>query len=163
MNERDVLLNDLAQGLCPMSESIEWFVGLDQEKQFEVLLFLRHHCVQARAVTEDASEMHPPCRAAPDAYARSADLTRPERRATGKDRQPHASRRTPQGVQAADRGAHACRRATSRALLLRQLQPLVAPTVHRLTTQDHTLEATSRSNVLRVADQSHQKSQWRHR
>jgi hypothetical protein len=38
-----------------MSEGIEWFDGLDQEEQSEVLLFLRH-CVQARAVAEDASE-----------------------------------------------------------------------------------------------------------
>lgn len=56
MNERDVLLNELAQGLRPMSEGIEWFDGLDSEAQSEVLLFLRHHCVQARAVAEDASE-----------------------------------------------------------------------------------------------------------
>ncbi|WP_243766246.1 DUF5958 family protein [Streptomyces sp. GC420] len=56
MNERDVLLNELAQGLRPMSEGIEWFDGLGQEEQSEVLLFLRHHCVQARAVAEDAPE-----------------------------------------------------------------------------------------------------------
>lgn len=45
MNERDVLLNELAQGLRLMSEGIEWFDGLGQEEQSEVLLFLRHHCV----------------------------------------------------------------------------------------------------------------------
>ncbi|MEX0174407.1 DUF5958 family protein [Streptomyces sp. LMG1-1-1.1] len=56
MTERDVLLNELAQGLRPMSEGIEWFDVLGQEEQSEVLLFLRHHCVQARAVTEDAPE-----------------------------------------------------------------------------------------------------------
>lgn len=44
MNERDVLLNELAQGLRPMSEGIRWFDGLGQEEQSEVLLFLRHHC-----------------------------------------------------------------------------------------------------------------------
>ncbi|MFF0400072.1 DUF5958 family protein [Streptomyces sp. NPDC005248] len=54
MNERDVLLNELAQGLCPMSEGIEWFDDLGPEGQSEVLLFLRHHCVQARTVAEDA-------------------------------------------------------------------------------------------------------------
>jgi hypothetical protein len=32
MNERDVLLNEFVQGLCPMSEGIEWFDGLDQEE-----------------------------------------------------------------------------------------------------------------------------------
>ncbi|MFB7512904.1 DUF5958 family protein [Streptomyces sp. NPDC056144] len=56
MNERDVLLNELAQGLRPMSEGIAWFDDLGPEEQSEVLLFLRHHCVQARAVTEDVPE-----------------------------------------------------------------------------------------------------------
>ncbi|MFG3589467.1 DUF5958 family protein [Streptomyces sp. NPDC047990] len=56
MNERDVLINKLAQGLRPMPEGIEWFDGPGQEEQSEVLLFLCHHCVQARAVTEDAPE-----------------------------------------------------------------------------------------------------------
>ncbi|MGW8973840.1 DUF5958 family protein [Streptomyces platensis] len=56
MNERDILLNELAQGLRPMSEGIKWFDGLSQEEQSEVMLFLRHHCVQAGAVAEDAPE-----------------------------------------------------------------------------------------------------------
>ncbi|MFE3771368.1 MULTISPECIES: DUF5958 family protein [unclassified Streptomyces] len=56
MNERDVLLNELAQGLRPMSEGIAWFDGLSEEEQSEVLRFLRHHCVQARAVAADAPE-----------------------------------------------------------------------------------------------------------
>ncbi|WP_409239550.1 DUF5958 family protein [Streptomyces sp. PA5.6] len=56
VNERDVLLNELAQGLRPMSEGIEWFDALGQEEQSVVLLCLRHHCVQARAVSGDAPE-----------------------------------------------------------------------------------------------------------
>lgn len=56
MKERDVLLNELAQGLRPMSQGIEWFDSLGQEEQSEVLLFLHHHCVQARALAEDAPE-----------------------------------------------------------------------------------------------------------
>ncbi|CAL9612930.1 DUF5958 family protein [Streptomyces sp. enrichment culture] len=56
MNERDVLLNELAQGLRPVSDGIEWFDGLSREAQSEVLSLLRHHCVQARAVAEDASD-----------------------------------------------------------------------------------------------------------
>ncbi|MFJ4807792.1 DUF5958 family protein [Streptomyces longwoodensis] len=56
MNKRDVLLNELAQGLRPMAEGIEWFDSLGQDEQSDVLLFLRHHCVQARAVPEDAQE-----------------------------------------------------------------------------------------------------------
>ncbi|WP_234325392.1 DUF5958 family protein [Streptomyces sp. NRRL WC-3626] len=56
MTERDIILNELAQGLRPMSQGIEWFDAHGPEEQAEVLLFLRHHCVQARAVTEDAPE-----------------------------------------------------------------------------------------------------------
>ncbi|MGW7067299.1 DUF5958 family protein [Streptomyces sp. NPDC054855] len=56
MNERDLLLNELAQGLRPMPEGVAWFDGLDPAEQSEALLHLRHHCVQARAVAEDAQE-----------------------------------------------------------------------------------------------------------
>ncbi|MEV5787747.1 DUF5958 family protein [Streptomyces sp. NPDC052287] len=56
MTERDVILNELAQGLRPMSQGIAWFDALDPEGQSEALLFLRHHCVQARAVAEDGPE-----------------------------------------------------------------------------------------------------------
>ncbi|MEU1784942.1 DUF5958 family protein [Streptomyces sparsogenes] len=56
MTERDVLLNELAQGLRPMSEGIEGFDNLGQEEQSEVLRSLSHHCVQARCFAEDAPE-----------------------------------------------------------------------------------------------------------
>ncbi|MEU8951491.1 DUF5958 family protein [Streptomyces sp. NPDC048489] len=56
MTERDVILNELAQGLRPMAQGIAWFDALDPEGQSEALLFLRHHCVQARAVAEDGPE-----------------------------------------------------------------------------------------------------------
>ncbi|MYT22691.1 hypothetical protein GTW69_20780 [Streptomyces sp. SID7760] len=56
MNERDLLLNALAQGLRPMPEGVEWFDSLGPDEQSEVLVFLRHHCIQARAVSEDAEE-----------------------------------------------------------------------------------------------------------
>lgn len=56
MTERDVILNELAQGLRPMSRGIEWFDAHDPQEQSEVLLFLRHYCMQARAVTEDGPE-----------------------------------------------------------------------------------------------------------
>lgn len=56
MTERDVMLNELAQGIRPMSEGIAWFDALDPEEQSNALLFLRHHCVQARAVAEDGPE-----------------------------------------------------------------------------------------------------------
>ncbi|MEW2586144.1 DUF5958 family protein [Streptomyces virginiae] len=56
MTERDVVLNELAQGLRPMSQGIAWFDALHPEEQSEALVFLRHHCVQARAVAEDGPE-----------------------------------------------------------------------------------------------------------
>ncbi|MFD0358170.1 DUF5958 family protein [Streptomyces sp. NPDC127110] len=56
MIERDVLLNELAQGLRPMAQGIEWFDGLSPQEQYETLRFLTHHCIQARAVTEDGPE-----------------------------------------------------------------------------------------------------------
>ncbi|MFI1154951.1 DUF5958 family protein [Streptomyces sp. NPDC020817] len=56
MTERDVILNELAQGLRPMSQGIEWFDAHDPQEQSEVLLFLRHHCIQARAVAGDGPD-----------------------------------------------------------------------------------------------------------
>lgn len=56
MTERDVILNELAQGLRPMTQGMDWFDTRGPEEQAEVLLILRHHCVQARAVTEDGRE-----------------------------------------------------------------------------------------------------------
>lgn len=56
MTERDVMLNELAQGLRPMSQGIEWLDALSAEKQSETLRFLSHHCVQARAAAEDGPE-----------------------------------------------------------------------------------------------------------
>ncbi|MFF0476604.1 DUF5958 family protein [Streptomyces sp. NPDC004284] len=56
MTERDIMLNELAQGLRPMSQGIEWFGALSSEEQSQTLRFLAHHCIQARAVTGDAPE-----------------------------------------------------------------------------------------------------------
>lgn len=50
------MLNELAQGLRPMAQGIEWFDALSPEEQSETLLYLRHHCIQARAVVEDGPE-----------------------------------------------------------------------------------------------------------
>ncbi|MET9479752.1 DUF5958 family protein [Streptomyces sp. NPDC006638] len=38
-----------------MSQGIEWFEALGPAEQTETLRHLCHHCVQARAVTEDAT------------------------------------------------------------------------------------------------------------
>ncbi|MGW9120244.1 DUF5958 family protein [Streptomyces sp. NPDC055663] len=56
MTERDVMLNEHAQGLRPMSQGIAWFDALAPEEQSNALRFLHHHCVQARAVAEDGPE-----------------------------------------------------------------------------------------------------------
>ncbi|MFJ6636717.1 DUF5958 family protein [Streptomyces sp. NPDC091376] len=56
MTERDIIRNELAQGLRSMSQGIEWFDTHGQQEQSDVLLFLRHHCIRARAVTEDGPE-----------------------------------------------------------------------------------------------------------
>lgn len=56
MTERDVMLNELAQGLRPMPQGIDWFSVLTPEEQSQTLRFLVHHCIQARAVTEDGPE-----------------------------------------------------------------------------------------------------------
>ncbi|QFQ95029.1 hypothetical protein F9278_01160 [Streptomyces phaeolivaceus] len=56
MSERDVMLNKLAQGLRSMVDGLGWFDGLGGEEQSETLMFLRHHCVQARVVDQDGPE-----------------------------------------------------------------------------------------------------------
>ncbi|PTH86939.1 hypothetical protein C9J60_20700 [Streptomyces sp. A244] len=56
MNERAVLLNELAQGLRQQSLGLAWFEGLAEDEQGEVLMLLREFCVQARATAEDAAE-----------------------------------------------------------------------------------------------------------
>lgn len=56
MDERTVMLNELAQGLRPLRQGVEWFEALSAEDQFEVLRDLGGHCIQARATVEDGSE-----------------------------------------------------------------------------------------------------------
>ncbi|MFF2308371.1 DUF5958 family protein [Streptomyces sp. NPDC058128] len=57
MTERDIILNQLAQGLRPMSQGIEWFDTHGPKEQAEILLFLRHHCVQGRCRTWSGAEV----------------------------------------------------------------------------------------------------------
>ncbi|MEU5036125.1 DUF5958 family protein [Streptomyces rubiginosohelvolus] len=56
MDERTVILNELAQGLRPIVRGVEWFEALPAQGQFEVLRDLRGHCIQARATVEDGPE-----------------------------------------------------------------------------------------------------------
>ncbi|MFC4960741.1 DUF5958 family protein [Streptomyces mauvecolor] len=53
MTERDIIFNELAQGLRPMPQGIGWFDTHSPEEQAAVPLLLIHHCMQARAVTDD--------------------------------------------------------------------------------------------------------------
>ncbi|MER7108836.1 DUF5958 family protein [Streptomyces sp. NPDC000229] len=56
MEERTVMLNELAQGLRPIGQGVDWFEALTTEGQFEVLRDLGGHCIQARATEEDGPE-----------------------------------------------------------------------------------------------------------
>ncbi|MYQ96646.1 hypothetical protein GTY20_38150 [Streptomyces sp. SID4946] len=52
----EVILNELAQGLRPMDEGVEWFEGLSEGDQREVLHALVLFCGQASAREEDVPE-----------------------------------------------------------------------------------------------------------
>jgi hypothetical protein len=56
VNERSLILNELAQGLRPLPRGLAWFERLADEEQSAVLRDLYQFCVQARATSEDASE-----------------------------------------------------------------------------------------------------------
>ncbi|MGI5404974.1 DUF5958 family protein [Streptomyces sp. CA-135486] len=56
MNDRAVVLNELAQGLRPLSQGLEWFEGLTDVEQSVALRDLCQFCVQARATSGDALE-----------------------------------------------------------------------------------------------------------
>nr|WSX54176.1 DUF5958 family protein [Streptomyces sp. NBC_00974] len=95
MTERDVILNELAQGLRPMPQGIEWFDALGPEEQSEVLLFLRHHCTQARAVAEDGPESIRRARLRSTHTPAVLITPRPDLPADGEDHRPRPCRRTP--------------------------------------------------------------------
>ncbi|MGW0652954.1 DUF5958 family protein [Streptomyces umbrinus] len=54
VHERQVILNELAQGIRPMAEGESWFAVLAEDEQRLVLRELEQFCVQARAVETDA-------------------------------------------------------------------------------------------------------------
>jgi hypothetical protein len=56
MDERTLRLNELAQGLRPLGQGVEWFENLAADEQFEVLRGLSGFCIQARATVEDGPE-----------------------------------------------------------------------------------------------------------
>jgi hypothetical protein len=56
MNQRAVILNELAQGLRPLSQGLEWFESLTAGEQSGALRDLCQFCIQARATSEDARE-----------------------------------------------------------------------------------------------------------
>ncbi|MEU4506734.1 DUF5958 family protein [Streptomyces sp. NPDC024089] len=110
MTERDVMLNELAHGIRLMSEGIAWFDALDPEEQSNALLFLRHRCVQARAVAEDGAEGIRRAGLRPT-YTPAVLITRGRiNDQLCEDRLSHSPRRTPKGVPTAGRGARDRRR-----------------------------------------------------
>jgi hypothetical protein len=52
----EVVLNELAQGLRPTTEGVEWFEGLSEDDQRKVLHSLVGFCGQARACVDDVPE-----------------------------------------------------------------------------------------------------------
>ncbi|MFE0824812.1 DUF5958 family protein [Streptomyces sp. NPDC058847] len=56
MDGRTVILNELAQGIRPLTQGVGWFGGLADAEQFEVLRDLAGFCIQARATSEDGPE-----------------------------------------------------------------------------------------------------------
>lgn len=52
----EVVLNELAQGLRPVVEGVEWFEGLADDDQCKILHALVLFCGQARACEEDVPE-----------------------------------------------------------------------------------------------------------
>ncbi|MET8573156.1 DUF5958 family protein [Streptomyces sp. NPDC004783] len=56
MNGRAVVLNEPAQGIRSLVQGVDWFEGLADTEQFEVLRDLAGFCIQARATSVDGSE-----------------------------------------------------------------------------------------------------------
>lgn len=56
MYERQIVVNELAQGLRPVVEGMAWFAGCPEAEQRLVVRELVHFCIQARATAEDAPE-----------------------------------------------------------------------------------------------------------
>ncbi|MEB8340303.1 DUF5958 family protein [Streptomyces endophyticus] len=56
MDERAVMLNELAQGIRRLSQGVGWFEGLADNEQFQVLRDLAGFCIQARATSDDGLE-----------------------------------------------------------------------------------------------------------
>jgi hypothetical protein len=52
----EVVLNELAQGLRPMAQGVEWFEGLSEDDRRKALHALVLFCGQARACEEDVPE-----------------------------------------------------------------------------------------------------------
>ncbi|WP_260636026.1 DUF5958 family protein [Streptomyces angustmyceticus] len=56
MYERQIVVNELAQGLRPVAEGMAWFAGCPEAEQRLVVRELVHFCIQAHATAEDAQE-----------------------------------------------------------------------------------------------------------
>lgn len=112
-----------------MSQGITWFDALAPEEQSEALLFLRHHCVQARAVAEDGPEGVRPAGLRPT-HTPAVLITRGRiDDQLGKIASPTPRDKRRKAFRLLGRGARNRRRTTPRALLLERLQSLVAQAV----------------------------------
>ncbi|MDV5147351.1 DUF5958 family protein [Streptomyces sp. SBC-4] len=56
LHAHEVVLNELAQGLRPQTEGVEWFESLSEDDQRKVLHALVLFCGQARARQDDVPE-----------------------------------------------------------------------------------------------------------
>ncbi|MEU8685585.1 DUF5958 family protein [Streptomyces sp. NPDC048611] len=56
MHERELIINELAQGMRPIPQGVAWFAGLAEDEQRLVLRELTLFCLQARATQQDAEE-----------------------------------------------------------------------------------------------------------
>lgn len=131
MTDWDIILNELAQGLRPMSQGIEWFDAHSLEEQADMLLFLRHYCMQARAVTEDGPESIRRAGLRPTHTPAVLVNRGPIDQQLGKiaGLTPVDERR--KGVPATGRGPCGRRRTAPRTLLLRRMRSLVAQPFRR--------------------------------
>lgn len=56
LEEREIVVNELAQGLRPMPQGVAWFESLPEEERRLVVRELVLFCGQARAAPQDAAD-----------------------------------------------------------------------------------------------------------
>lgn len=56
MREDTIVINELAQGLRPITQGVAWFEGMPENGKVAVLEEIAEYCIQARATTGDTPE-----------------------------------------------------------------------------------------------------------